>query len=57
MIYHKDKEVALLYYGSIAISAVYHGAQLVWQAIRSCFGKGWWVSDKPWLSGDNWKNE
>lgn len=42
------------------IGAVYKGTQLVWltvyDAIRSCFGSGTWISDRPWLQDDTWKN-
>ena len=41
--------------GSV-IQMVMHGADLVWQAVRSCFGKGWWINDKPWSNEDGWKN-
>lgn len=29
--------------------------RIVWQAIRSCFGAGYWLNDKPWLNDDGWK--
>ncbi len=35
---------------------IYKGAQLVWTAIRSCFGAGFWVNEKPWLNSEAWKN-
>ena len=42
------------------IGAIYKGTQLVWlsvyNAIRSCFGSGIWLKDKPWLNGDSWRN-
>jgi len=38
------------------VTEVYRGAQLVWTAIRSCFGAGFWVNDKPWLNSEGWKN-
>lgn len=38
------------------IQMVMHGTDLVWQAVRSCFGKGWWINDKPWSNEDGWKN-
>ena len=40
-----------------AVAAVYWGAALIWQAVRSCFGTGTWRGDRPWLGSDKWKNE
>lgn len=28
----------------------------VWLAIRSCFGRGFWANDKPWINTGGWKN-
>lgn len=43
------------------IGAIYKGAQLMWlsvyNAIRSCFGSGTWLQDKPWLNGDPWREK
>lgn len=44
------------YYARRVVSAVYKGLVLVWTAIRSCFGKGYWINDKPWVNNDAWKN-
>ncbi len=38
------------------VAYVYKGARLVWEAIRSCFGSGRWINEKPWRNDDRWKN-
>jgi hypothetical protein len=38
------------------VQEIYNGARLVWTAIRSCFGAGYWINDKPWLNDEPWKN-
>ena len=43
-----------------SIGAIYKGSQLVWvtvyNSVKSCFGSGIWLQDKPWLDNDFWKN-
>jgi len=56
MIYKENKEITGVYRGDIAISAVYKGDKLVWQAVRSCYGSGAWLNERPWLDDDPWKN-
>lgn len=40
--------------------AIYRGQQLIWRtiynAVKSCFGSGTWLGEKPWLGDDPWKN-
>lgn len=56
MIYVKNrKPVTGIYYKNKIITAVYANARLVWQLIRSCFGSGYWIQDKPWIGTDAWK--
>lgn len=55
MIRIAGKEVSALYIGQKAIQAVYKGAVLVWQAVRSCFGSGKWQGKKPWKGKEKWK--
>lgn len=31
------------------------GLRLIWQAISSCFGAGYWQSPRPWKGSDGWK--
>lgn len=54
--YFGGREFSAVYYGKKAISAIYKGARLVWEAIRSCFGKGYWINEYPWDNEDGWKN-
>lgn len=28
----------------------------LWEYIRSCFGRGFWVNDKSWDNYDGWMN-
>lgn len=57
MLYINDKKVSLIYFGEKAISTVRKGSLLVWQAVRSCFGAGYWRGDKPWIGTDAWKGQ
>lgn len=56
-IFYKDKEITSIYRGNRTISAIYQGAKLVWEAVRSCFGKGFWTNEKPWNNQDAWDND
>lgn len=46
------------------IMYVYHAVKeegktvgkLVWQAISSCFGAGYWINQYGWKNTDGWKN-
>lgn len=29
--------------------------KLIWEAIRSCFGSGFWINERPWINNNNWK--
>ncbi len=51
-----DKRAERLYIGRRPVQALYRGAVKIWEAVSSCFGSGWWRSDKPWKDGDAWKN-
>lgn len=56
MIRINDKDIGFIAFGQKAVTAVYSGAKLVWEAIRSCFGRGSWANDYPWKNDDAWKN-
>lgn len=55
MIIINNKQIASIRFGGKAISVVYKGATLIWQAVRSCFGSGRWIKDKPWLGNEGWR--
>lgn len=56
MQYKNLKDIVGIYHGGHVITAVYKGLQLVWQAVRSCFGSGQWLNDKPWINDEAWNN-
>lgn len=57
MIYKDGKDITGVYVAGRVITAVYKGAVLVWEAINSCFGKGFWNNEKPWINEEGWKNK
>jgi hypothetical protein len=56
MIQINKKDIISLYKQGKVIQATYKGGYLLWQAIRSCFGSGFWVNQKPWIDEEIWKN-
>ena len=54
MITKGGKEITAAYVGKRALSALYAGARLVWSAISSCFGLGYWKGNEPWNGLDAW---
>lgn len=57
MIYKGGKEISGIYIANRAITAMYKGSLLVWEAIKSCFGKGFWINGKPWNNQNGWRNK
>lgn len=55
MIRHSRLTIATVAIGRLAIAEIRRGATLVYTAIRSCFGSGRWIPDKPWLGNEPWK--
>lgn len=51
-----NKNIIDMNYGTVPILALYHNSILLWEQIKSCFGKGFWINDKPWINNDCWKN-
>lgn len=55
MIFREGREISGIRFGGRLLSAVHVGARLVWQAVNSCFGAGFWQSMKPWRRSDGWR--
>lgn len=53
----RKKEIVSIHFGTQVIAAIYKGTKLIWMAARSCFGKGYWMNDKPWSNTEVWKNQ
>lgn len=56
MIYKGTQAIESLRKGATEIGTVYRGLVIVWEGIKSCFGGGLWLNEKPWLNTDAWKN-
>ena len=56
MITFNSKEISTIYINNKSIVEIRKNLIIVWQAIKSCFGKGFWINNKPWSNKDGWKN-
>lgn len=56
MIFKGDKEVVAIYKGEKAIVEIRKGLSLVWELLMSCFGKGYWINERPWMNNAAWKS-
>lgn len=56
MIYLNEKEISIIEYGGKVLSYVYRKGKMVWQAIKSCFGAGFWTNEKAWINEEPYKN-
>ena len=54
MIKINNKDITYVYCNK-KISVIYKSGKIVWQAIRSCFGSGFWVNKKGWINDEGWK--
>lgn len=52
----KDKAITTIYKGKRHLASIYQGAKLIWQYVRSCFGRGYWINDKAWSNDNGWAN-
>lgn len=52
----KTKEIVSIFAKNKIIASVYKGSKLIWEAIRSCFGKGFWANEETWNNNEGWIN-
>ena len=38
------------------VETMWLNGHIIWQGIRSCYGGGMWLNEKPYLNTDGWKN-
>jgi len=57
MLFKGGRKITGIFAEGKVIKAVYYAGQLVWEAIRSCFGSGKWVDKYPWLDKELWKDK
>lgn len=57
MAYKNRAEITSVNVRKTPIQAIYRFGVVLWQAVRSCFGSGVWVNEKPWINDEIWKNE
>lgn len=56
MIKFNFKNIETLYYGKLVIQDIKKGAQTIWEAIKGCFGSGFWKNEKGWINNEGWRN-
>ena len=64
MILYKLKDIEAIYTKIVTengpimvpIQVIRKGATIVWEAIKGCFGKGFWRNTSGWINYEGWKN-
>ena len=56
MIKINNKDITGVYGNNKKISVIYKSGKIIWQAIRSCFGNGFYRNTKGWINDEGWKN-
>lgn len=55
MLGYNGKRISRIMINGKVVSALWLGAKKIYEAVRSCFGAGFWRGDKPWVGSDAWK--
>lgn len=57
MLWVGNKKMGQIWIGSKPVQALYRGSVLIWEAVSSCFGSGFWREKLPWKGTDSWRND
>ena len=52
----KNKKISRLYIKEKSISELFANLRKIYTAIKSCFGRGFWINEKPWDNLGSWRN-
>lgn len=55
-LFKDSHEITGIRVGNKIITSIHKNGMIIWQWIKSCFGKGFWINDKIWSNTDAWKN-
>ena len=50
------KNIESLYLGKQVIQEIRKGTIIIWEAIKGCFGSGFWKNNKGWINKEGWRN-
>lgn len=56
MIFNNSKQIDSIKHRNTNIVFIYHLSSLVYQYLRSCFGRGYWDDTAPWSDTEGWKD-
>lgn len=56
MLIFRNKEISGVYIKKETVSEIYAKLYKIYIAIKSCFGKGFWINSKPWINSNGWRN-
>ena len=64
MILHKLKTIEAIYTKItteegpvvVAIQDIRKEATIIWEAVKGCFGNGFWRNAKGWINTEGWRN-
>ena len=56
MLWIDGLEIGQQYIEGGVVEYMWYNGDLIYQGVRSCYGKGYWRPQKPWLDNEKWKD-